>query len=569
MGGAVDYTPHIDEQTGERFLAVPLRGVDLLKSPLLNKGSAFTTEERTAFGLHGLLPSHVGTIEEQLDRVRTQLDHKPDPIQQNIYLTGLQDRNETLFYRFLVENLQETVPIVYTPVVADACRYWSRLYRRSRGIFVTPRDRGAIAGVLRSRPTHQPAVIVVTDNERILGIGDQGAGGMGIPIGKLALYTAGAGIHPASTLPISLDVGTTNEELLNDPLYLGLHEARLRGDEYWSLVDEFVDAVIEVFPTSLLQWEDFGNRTSFRNLEAHRDRLATFNDDIEGTAATVVAGLLVAMRVGATSWADQRIVIAGAGSAGIGLARTITAAMRASGMTEADARSRIYLTDSKSLVIEAREDLTEEKRAWAVEPERIDGWGVAGSPTLPQVVRHVRPTVLIGLSGQAGLFTKEMIREMADSVDRPIIMPMSNPTIFTEVQPADAIDWSEGRALVATGSPFEPVDYHGSVRQIGQANNMYIFPAMGLGTLAVGARRVTEGMFLAAARALADSVDERHAAQGSLFPRIADVRSVSRAAAVAIGEHAIREGQAAALPDVAQVVDGLMWWPQYLEYRPV
>ncbi|MDH3606390.1 MAG: oxaloacetate-decarboxylating malate dehydrogenase, partial [Acidimicrobiia bacterium] len=443
----MDYSPQIDPDTGERYLAVALRGERLLKSPLLNKGSAFTAEERATLGLQGLLPSHIGTIDEQLERVRTQLDSKPDPIQKNIYLTGLQDRNETLFYRFLIENLQEAVPIVYTPVVADACRYWSRLYRRSRGIFVTPQDRGNIADVLRARPTRQPAVIVVTDNERILGIGDQGAGGMGIPIGKLALYTAGAGIHPATTLPISLDVGTTNEELLSDPLYLGLHQPRLRGDEYWSLVDEFVDAVIEVFPTSLLQWEDFGNRTSFRNLEAHRDRLATFNDDIEGTAATVVAGLQVAMRILGNSWADQRIVIAGAGSAGIGLARTITAAMRAGGLSAAEARSRIYLTDSKSLVSEGRDDLTDDKRIWAVESDRIAGWGVAGSPALPEVVRNVRPTVLIGLSGQAGLFTKEMVREVADAVDRPIIMPMSNPTVFTEVKPADALDWSEGRAL--------------------------------------------------------------------------------------------------------------------------
>ena len=564
----MDYSPQIDPDTGERYLAVALRGERLLKSPLLNKGSAFTAEERATLGLQGLLPSHIGTIDEQLERVRTQLDSKPDPIQKNIYLTGLQDRNETLFYRFLIENLQEAVPIVYTPVVADACRYWSRLYRRSRGIFVTPQDRGNIADVLRARPTRQPAVIVVTDNERILGIGDQGAGGMGIPIGKLALYTAGAGIHPATTLPISLDVGTTNEELLSDPLYLGLHQPRLRGDEYWSLVDEFVDAVIEVFPTSLLQWEDFGNRTSFRNLEAHRDRLATFNDDIEGTAATVVAGLQVAMRILGNSWADQRIVIAGAGSAGIGLARTITAAMRAGGLSAAEARSRIYLTDSKSLVSEGRDDLTDDKRIWAVESDRIAGWGVAGSPALPEVVRNVRPTVLIGLSGQAGLFTKEMVREVADAVDRPIIMPMSNPTVFTEVKPADALDWSEGRALVATGSAFDPVDYQGSVRQIGQANNMFVFPAMGLGTLAVGATRVTEGMFLAAAGALAAAVDDEQTAQGSLFPRIVDVREVSRTAAIAIGEQAIGEGLASDVPDVAAVVDDLMWWPDYLPYRP-
>ncbi|NNC92519.1 MAG: NAD-dependent malic enzyme, partial [Acidimicrobiia bacterium] len=493
---------------------------------------------------------------------------KPDPLQKNIYLTGLQDRNETLFYRFLVENLEETVPLVYTPVVADACRHWSRLYRRARGVFITPKDRGRIAQLLRARPTREPAVIVVTDNERILGIGDQGAGGMGIPIGKLALYTAGAGIHPANTLPISLDVGTNNEDLLHDPLYLGLHEPRLRGDEYWSLVDEFVEAVANVFPNSLLQWEDFGNKTSFRNLDRYRDRLASFNDDIEGTAATTVAGLLVHMRELGTSWADQRIVIAGAGSGGIGLARTITAAMQASGMSETEARSRIFLVDSTSLVNEDRTDITDVKRVWAVERERIADWGVTGSPALHDVVRHAQPTVLIGLSGQGGLFSKEIVREMADAVERPLIMPMSNPTVCTEVLPVDALDWTGGRAIVATGSPFEPVEYQGRTHQIGQANNMHIFPAIGLGTLAVRSGRVTDGMFLAAASALADCVDASVASEGSLFPLIEDVRSVSRTVAVAVGEQAIREGLAAELEDVGRMVDDLIWWPEYIPYRP-
>jgi malic enzyme len=564
----MDYSLQVDPDTGERYLAVAGKGSDLLEDSLLNKGSAFTEEERDAFGLRGLLPDHVSGIEDQLARARTQLDSKPDPLQKNIYLSGLQDRNETLFYRFLIENLEETVPLVYTPVVADACRHWSRLYRRARGIFVTPKDRGRIAQLLRARPTREPAVIVVTDNERILGIGDQGAGGMGIPIGKLALYTAGAGIHPANTLPISLDVGTNNEELLHDPLYLGLHEPRLRGDEYWSLIDEFVEAVAEVFPSSLLQWEDFGNKTSFRNLDRYRDRLASFNDDIEGTAATTVAGLLVAMRELGTTWADQRIVIAGAGSGGIGLARTITAAMRAAGLSETEARARMFLVDSKSLVNEDRTDITDVKRAWAVEQDRIADWGVAGSPNLHDVVRHVAPTVLIGLSGQGGLFGKEVVRDMADAVERPLIMPMSNPTVCTEVLPADALDWTGGRAIVATGSPFEPVEYDGKTRQIGQANNMYIFPAMGLGALAVRARRVTDGMFLAAAGALADCVDTSVSAKGSLFPPISDVRAVSRTVAVAVGEQAIREGLASGQEDVGGLVDDLIWWPDYLPYRP-
>jgi malic enzyme len=565
----MSYSPQVDPATGERYLAVAVRGQDLLKEPVLNKGSAFTEEERDAFGLRGLLPSKISSIDEQLSRVRTQLDSKPDALQRNIYLSGLQDRNETLFYRFLVDNLEETVPIVYTPVVADACRHWSRLYRRARGVFVTPYDRGRIAGLLRARHTHRPAVIVATDNERILGIGDQGAGGMGIPVGKLALYTAGAGIHPANTLPVSLDVGTDNEELLDDPLYLGLHEPRLRGDGYWALMDEFVEAVAEVFPDGMLQWEDFGNKTSFRNLDRYRDRLASFNDDIEGTAATTTGGLLVAMRVLGTGWRDQRVVVAGAGSGGIGLARTLSAAMEAAGLSPQEARARIFLVDSKALVHTGRTDITETKRAWAVDDARMAGWGASGSPTLLEVVRNVRPTVLIGLSGRGGLFGKELVRELGEGVDRPVIMPMSNPTACTEVLPADALDWTDGRALVATGSPFPAVERGSRVHHVGQANNMYVFPAMGLGSLAVRARRVTDGMFLAAAAALADCVPGEVAASGSLFPPITDVRSVSRTLAIAVGEEARREGVARELDTPAdQLVDEMMWWPEYLPYRP-
>lgn len=564
----MNYSLQTDPNTGERYVAVSVRGQDLLQDSVLNKGSAFTLEERDTFGLRGLLPSHVSTMEDHLARARTQLDSKPDLLQKNIYLSGLQDRNETLFYRFLVENLAETVPLVYTPVVADACRYWSRLYRRARGVFITPRDRGRISQALANRPTREPAVIVVTDNERILGIGDQGAGGMGIPIGKLALYTAGAGIHPSNTFPISLDVGTNNEDLLADPLYLGLREPRLRGDDYWSLIDEFVEAVVRVFPNSMVQWEDFGNKTSFRNLDRYRGRLASFNDDIEGTAATTVAGLLVAMRELDTTWADQRVVIAGAGSGGIGLARTITAAMRSAGLSETEARARMFLVDSKSLVTHDRSDITDVKRAWAVEEERISNWDTPGSPTLGEVVRRAHPTVLIGLSGRGGLFTKELIRDMADAVERPVIMPMSNPTVCTEVDPADALDWSDGRAIVATGSPFEPVEYNGRLRHIGQANNMYIFPAMGLGTLAARAGRITDGMFLAAAAALADCVDPEVAAGGSLFPPITRVREVSRTVAIAVAEQAIAEGVAAEWSEIADRVDELIWWPEYLPYRP-
>ncbi len=563
----MDYQLQIDPGTGESHLRVSLRGTGLLNHSLLNKGSAFTDSERGAFGLRGLLPATVSTIREQLDRVRTQYDFKLDDLQKSIYLSGLQNRNETLFYRFLIENLEEIVPIVYTPTVAEACQHWSRIHRHDRGIYVTLEDRGRIPEVLRSRKVQDPAVIVVTDNERILGIGDQGAGGMGIPIGKLALYTAGAGIHPASCVPISLDVGTNNELLLEDPLYFGVRQPRLRGDEYWSLVGEFVAAVKEVFPGGLLQWEDFGNITSFRNLDSYRDEVTSFNDDIQGTAAMVVGGLLAAMRGLSSQLTQQRIVMAGAGSGGVGIARMLVAAMVSEGIAEAEARSRLWLTDSKGLLTTTRQDLAVHKLEFAVEAERLQGWGTT-APTLADVVRNVRPDVLIGVSGQKGLFTKELIREQADTVERPIILALSNPTTHTEVVPADALDWSDGRTIVATGSPFPPVERHGLTHRIGQGNNMFVFPGVGLGTVAVGASRVSDDMFLAAARALADCVTDELVETGCLFPDIADVGTVSQKVARAVAQQAIDEGLADPVEDLNSALEAKTWTPQYLPYQP-
>lgn len=563
----MDYQLQIDPRTGESHLRVSLRGTGLLKHSLLNKGSAFTDSERGAFGLRGLLPATVSSIREQLDRVRTQYDFKLDDLQKSIYLSGLQNRNETLFYRFLIENLEEIVPIVYTPTVAEACQHWSRIHRHDRGIYVTLEDRGRIPEVLRSRKVQDPAVIVVTDNERILGIGDQGAGGMGIPIGKLALYTAGAGIHPASCVPISLDVGTNNERLLKDPLYFGVRQPRLRGDEYWSLVGEFVAAVKEVFPGGLLQWEDFGNITSFRNLDSYRDEVTSFNDDIQGTAAMVVGGLLAAMRGLGSQLTQQRVVMAGAGSGGVGIARTLVAAMVSEGIAEAEARSRLWLTDSKGLLTTARQDLAVHKLEFAVDAERLQGWGTT-APTLADVVRNVRPDILIGVSGQQGLFTKELIREQADNVERPIILALSNPTTHTEVVPADALDWSDGRAIVATGSPFSPVERHGRTHRIGQGNNMFVFPGVGLGTIAVGASRVSDDMFLAAATALADCVADELVETGCLFPDIADVGAVSQKVAMAVAQQAIDEGLAEPIEDLSSALEAKTWTPEYLPYEP-
>lgn len=557
-----------DQTTGKPYVAVDRRGEDVLRDAFLNKGLAFTRRERDELGLRGLLPNQVSSIDDQLARVRDQYDLKTSDMGKNVYLNGLMDRNETLFYRFITDHLGETIPIVYTPTVALACSHWSRIYRRQRGIYITPHDKGRIAQILRARPAMVPPVIVVTDNERILGIGDQGAGGMGIPIGKLALYTAAAGIHPERCIPVSLDVGTNNAELLDDPLYVGYRAPRLRGGEYEDLVDEFVDAVSSVYPGALLQWEDFANTTSFRHLRTHRDRIASFNDDIQGTAAMVVAGLITAFRHLGVEGRDQRIVIVGAGSAGHGIAEQIEFAMVADGTEADDAHRAIYTLDSRGLVVQGA-SVPPLKAAYATDPAEVATWDdVASPPSLLDVVRNVKPTVLIGVTGRAGLFTEEVIREMAKHADRPIILPLSNPTSHTEVTPSAAIEWTEGRAIIATGSPFQPVEHGGRTHLIGQANNVYIFPGMGLGILAVRARTVTDGMFLNAAKALAELTPPSVVANGQMYPSIADVRDVAVAVARAVAERAISEGVAEPVDDIDGLIDAEQWFPDYLPMRP-
>jgi malate dehydrogenase (oxaloacetate-decarboxylating) len=567
-GSRVRHQLYIDRETGDPYLTVSLRGEELLRDPFLNKGDAFNREERSSLGLRGLLPDHVSTLADQLNRVRVQYDLKTTDMGKNVYLNGLMDRNETLFYRFLADNLAETVPIVYTPTVAQVCSRWSRIYRRQHGLYITPRDRGNIASILHARTVMEPPVIVVTDNERILGIGDQGAGGMGIPIGKLALYTAAAGIHPERCLPVSLDVGTNNTELLADPLYLGYREPRLRGDEYNSLVDEFVDAVREVYPGALLQWEDFANSTSFRHLHTHRDRITSFNDDIQGTAAMVVAGLITSIRHVGGTYADHRIVIAGAGSAGHGITEQIRHAMVDDGIDPADADARIFVLDSKGLVVDGP-GVTGMKADLVTDPAVVASWDeVSDPPSLLDVVRNVRPTVLIGVTGQAGLFSQEVVTEMASHVDRPIILPLSNPTSHTEVVPADALAWSDGRAIIATGSPFAPVEWDGVTHLIGQANNAFIFPGMGLGVIAVGARAVTDGMFLAAATALSEQTRDDLVASGQIYPDIDEARAVAVAVANAVAASAIDDGVAAPVEDLEARIAAEVWQPDYLPTRP-
>ena len=563
------FRPAMDATTGELYLPVEERGRQLLEEPLLNKGSAFTPEERESLGLRGLLPAHTSTMDEHLARVRSQWDAKPDALERHIFIAGLHDRNETLFHRFILENLQDAVPIVYTPTVAEACRHWSRIFRHARGIYVTPGDRGQIARALRCRGIRDAAVVVVTDNERILGIGDQGCGGMGIPIGKLALYSVAGGIHPSLCVPISLDVGTNNEDLLRDPLYLGWREPRLRGEPYWSLVDEFVMAVKEVFPQALLQWEDFANVTSFRLVDTYRDILPSFNDDIEGTAAMVAGGLIAAMRRTGGGLSGQVYAIYGGGSAGTGIYRQLVTEMEYEGLSAEEAAGRIFVIDQQGLLVEGDKGLSDPMRAIATKRDLVKAWHVRGDRIgLEHVVEHARPTVLIGVCARPGQFTEPIIRAMSSYCPTPIVLPMSNPTANAEAVPSDVIAWSEGRALVATGSPFGDVTYDGRRHRVGQANNMFIFPGMGLGVIVSKARKVTRGMFSAAARVLASFVDDDMLAQGALFPPITEVRDVSRRVAHAVAEQAVADGVANPVVDVEALISQVMWYPAYLPYRP-
>jgi malic enzyme len=535
----------------------------------LNKGTAFPDNERDEFKLRGLLPARVTSADEQMARAYEAFRNNESPLAKHFFLARLQESNETLFFRLLNANLEEMTPIIYTPVVAEACANWSHGFRRTRGLYITPGDRGRIDQVLRNA-RGEPAVIVVTDNERILGIGDQGVGGMGIPIGKLALYTLGAGIHPAACLPISLDVGTDNGDLLKDPLYVGWRKPRLRGDEYWKFVDEFVDAVRKVYPHTLLQWEDFAKTTSFRHLETHRERICSFNDDIQGTAAVSVAGLMGAMRLTGGKLREQTIVLLGAGSAGVGISSLIADAMVEEGATPEEARRRVYTLDSKGLVVQGRAGLDEHKRKFAVEPERIASWGVLGDNIpLIDVVRRAKPTVLFGVSGQAGVFTEEVVREMARHCERPVILPLSNPTSHAEAKPADLIAWTEGRAIIGTGSPFDDVIHLGRRFRIGQGNNVFIFPGVGLGAIVARAKRVTDGMFLAAAQALAGTVRDELLQLGSVYPAIDEVRAASRVVALAVAERAVADGVAGAPDDLAKRIDEARWRPEYVPYRPI
>jgi malate dehydrogenase (oxaloacetate-decarboxylating) len=546
------------------------RGMDLLDTPLLNKGTAFTEEERTVFGLLGLLPPHVETLEEQVVRAYEAYQRKDDDLERHIYLRALQDTNEVLFYRLLLEHIEEMTPIVYTPTVALACQQFSHIYRRPRGLFVSYPRRDSITTLLRNRPNPNVDVIVVTDGERILGIGDQGAGGLGIPIGKLSLYTLIGGIRPERTLPIVLDVGTNNQERLNDPEYLGWRHERITGRDYFDFIDQFVQAVKQEFPETCLQWEDFANSHARPVLERYRDELLTFNDDIQGTAAVALGAILSAIKVTGKTLKDQQIVIFGAGAAAIGVADGLRAAMKEEGLNEQEARSRFWLLNSKGLLHSGRKDLSPEQSVYAQSESRISGWPRNSNSRigLANVIGKLDATILIGLSTVAGAFSDAIVREMARKVERPVIFPLSNPTANSEATAEDLIRWTDGRALVATGSPFAPVNYGGCKVPIAQCNNVYIFPAMGLGVVASGARRVTDPMMLAAARALAANSPALKDSSASLLPPLTDLRRVAAAIALAVGTQAQKDGAATRLSEdeLRQRVTAAQWTPNYPSY---
>jgi malate dehydrogenase (oxaloacetate-decarboxylating) len=546
-----------------------LDGFELLTSARWNKGTAFSVHERDVFSLHGLLPPHVGNIEEQIARRMDALGQQVTAFNKYSFLRDLQDTNETLFYALVVRQVEELLPLVYTPTVGEGCQRFSEIWRKPRGLFLSYPNKGRIERILSHPRYDDIRCIVVSDGERILGLGDQGAGGMGIPIGKMALYTALGGIHPEHCLPILLDVGTDNEERLESPIYIGWRQRRVRGEEYDAFVDTFVQAVTKRWPHVLLQWEDFAGSNAARFLARYRDQLCTFNDDIQGTAAITVATLISAINVTGVPLEEQRICVLGFGSAGIGITNMLVQFLVDAGLGQDEARSRIYGIDRYGLVTESMKDLRPEQRAYARKDDEVRAWRTDGGQIgLLEVVRNVHPTVLIGVSGQGGAFTQQAVREMARHTPRPVIFPLSNPTSRSEAAPQDLMDWTDGRALVGTGTAFAPVSVGGKQVPIAQTNNSYIFPGLALGIIASRARRVTDGMVKAAAQALVQQLPTRADKQATLLPPLTMARGLGRVIGAAVARQAVRDGQAQVAEDsLESALQANVWEPTYVPYE--
>ena len=540
--------------------ALPAKGVDWLNNPVFNKGTAFTDAERDALGLRGLLPPHVQTMAEQVKRVMSNFHNKSSDLERYIQLVALQDRNETLFYRVVMDYLEEMMPIIYTPTVGKACQEFGHIFRRSRGMYVSLKVRGNIKKVLRNWPTRDVKVIVATDGERILGLGDLGASGMGIPIGKLSLYTACAGVNPVQCLPITIDVGTNNEAFLQDPLYIGLRQKRISGAEYDSFIEEFIAAVKKVFPGVLFQFEDFGNSNAFRLLEKYRNQLCTFNDDIQGTGSVALAGVLSALRLTGGKMSEHRVLLSGAGEAGMGIADNIVTVLMEEGLSKAEARKRIWFVDSKGLIVKGREGLVEHKLHYAHDH--------APCADLLAAVKAIKPTMLIGVSGQPRTFTEEIIKLVGSFNARPVVFALSNPTSKAECTAEEAYKWTDGRAIFASGSPFAPVTLNGKTHVPGQGNNAYIFPGVGLGVVATGAKRVTDAMFIKAARVLASLLSPEELAEGRIYPSLKRIHEVSLAIAVGVAEE-VYASKLTKLPrpeNLTEFIRSKMFKPEYSDY---
>jgi len=553
-------------------LYIPYSGHGLLDTSLLNKGSAFSLHEREMFNLSGLLPPLIESIEEQVERAYSQFSSFTTSLDKHIYLRRIQDMNETLYYSLIQAHLEEMMPIIYTPTVGEACEKFSDIYRCARGLFISYDQRHHIDDILRNAIKPNVKVIVVTDGERILGLGDQGMGGMGIPIGKLSLYTACGGISPAYTLPVMLDVGTNNQSLIDNPMYMGVKSPRITDDEYFEFVDAFIQAVKRRWPNVLLQFEDFAQPKAMPLLERYRDELCCFNDDIQGTAAVTVGSLLAACKAKGEKLSDQTVSFLGAGSAGCGIAEAIIMQMRAEGLSDSDARQRVFMVDRYGVVTKGMSDLRDFQERLAVNPQYTNDWDIEGEyPSLLEVMKFGKPTILIGVSGQPGLFTQAVIETMYENCPRPIIFPLSNPSKQVEATPMQVIEWTKGNAIVATGSPFDPFDYQGKTYNIPQCNNSYIFPGLGLGVIACDAKRVSDEMLMATSTCLAQVSPMGESGQGSLLPPLTEIAAISKKMAFDVAKVAIEQGHALAMSDemLLSKIERNFWMPHYRDYRRV